>query len=143
MKTFVPFLVLIGLLMGSCQKKDGLTYTERRILGDWTYSKVKFTENWSVKTQDLTADYDQLTLTLRADFTALYTNAETGEVYEGLWELSENYSDDASVDNLFVSLQGGESNELRQLVFECVSVGTKKLRANYNTSDGCFRYVLE
>lgn len=142
MKQIVPFFIGSILLLSSCQK-DQLTFLERRVVGEWTYSSVKYIDQWSVFGEDQTDDYKDITLTFYEDFSAKSVDANTGVCYEGLWDLTETSTEDTGVNNLFVSFKNKETGELKQLIFEDCSIGTKKIRSRYQGNDGIYRYVLE
>lgn len=135
-------MCLTAFLFVSCEK-DGLNYTERQIVGEWEYSKVKYTRNWSVSTSDLSLDYEDIQLNFNSDFSAKYLNAFTGETGTGLWELSQSYSDDNCTNNIYASFTDDESGELSQVVFENASICNRKMQAYYSNNDGRFRFVLE
>lgn len=142
MKIKLLFVGLCALfILGSCEK-DGLTYTERRVLGDWTYTKVKYTRNWSVDPTDLTSDYNQFTITFNSDFSATYVDAETGESFSGIWDLIEDYDGENCTSDIYASFNREVTGELFHVIFQNISVTKQKLRANYMDNDGRFRYVL-
>lgn len=142
-KYFTQGLVLVGIVVGliSCQK-EGLTYTEKRLLGTWNYTKVNFTKKWSLKSNDLMHDFAPISISFYSDFTARYIDAKKMDTLNGVWELTENCGEEESFDNLYVSLQNVASNELKQLVFEDCSITNGRLRSTYQNSEGLFRYVL-
>ncbi|NOQ73367.1 MAG: hypothetical protein GQ574_15280 [Crocinitomix sp.] len=144
MKKGLQFLaVLAAFLFVSCEK-DGLNYTERQIVGEWDYTKVKYTREWSVSTSDLSMDYEDIQLTFNSDFSANYLNTFTNESGSGLWELSQTYSDDDNCINMiFASFTDDESGELSQVVFESAVISNRTIRASYKDKEGCFRYVLK
>jgi hypothetical protein len=142
MKKGLQFLaVLTAFLFVSCEK-DGLNYTERQIVGTWEYSKVKYTRDWSVSTSDLTLDYEDIQLTLNSDFSANSTNTFTGEAGTGLWHLTQSYSDDDCINNIYASFTDDVTGELSQVVFENAGISNRTIRANYHDNEGWFRYVL-
>ncbi len=134
--------VFAAFLFVSCEK-DSLNYTERKIVGSWDYTKVKYNRSWSVSTSDLTTDYQSIQMDFNADFSANYSNSETGETGTGLWELTQTYSDDNCVTTIYVSFTDDESGELSQVVFENANICNRRMQAYYQEKDGRFRYVLE
>lgn len=142
MKKTVLFLAAIAVLLFSSCEKDGLTYTERLIVGNWEYSKVKYLEDWSVNSDDLSQDYAKFEIEFNPDFSARYYDTETGRSSTGLWELSQVSSGDECSNVIYASFTDDETSELSQVVFEDASILRNTIRACYRVADGRFRYVL-
>ncbi len=143
MKKGLQIMAVFAAFLFVCCEKDGLNYTERKIVGSWDYTKVKYTRSWSVSASDLTSDYETIQLDFNADFSANYFNSATGETGTGLWELTQSYSDDNCVNTIYASFTDDENGELSQVVLENANVCNRKMQASYQEKDGRFRYVLE
>lgn len=141
--TLHSILLLFGILaFTACQKEDNLTFTERRVVGTWNFEKVKVYDRWSFNTDEITSDYDREYITFNNDFTAIYEDLETGEIFSGVWNLTENNSGDYCVSNIFASFTNDETGDLMQVIFEDISVTKKRLRAQFENKEERFNYLL-
>ena len=143
MKKGIQILVIFMAFLSISCEKDGLSYEERKLVGTWEYTKVKFTKKWSIKTSDLSSDYRDYELKLREDFTAKYIDFQTGDNYTGLWDLSQICTDEDVVTTVFISLSNDVSGEVMQLIFENATLSKRFLRGVYQSKEGQYRYVLE
>jgi hypothetical protein len=142
MKKGLLFLaVLTAFLFVSCEK-DGLNPTERQLIGTWEYSKVKYTRNWSFTSADRSLLYEDIQLIFYTDYSAKYANTFTGETATGLWDLSQTFTDDDCINNIYASFTDDVTGDLRQVIFEDAGISNRTIRANYRDNEGWFRYVL-
>ncbi len=144
MKTSFYLLAFFGLFsITSCIKEGQLTPQERRLIGTWSYTKVKFFERGKLSSDNLTNKYSNTKLTFKEDFTATFVGEESDEIYEGVWDILTNYNGETTNNSLFVSLSSSFSGEVKQLIFQDICLNNKQLTANYCSNDGVYNYVLE
>lgn len=131
---FILFIIFSASLI-SCNK-DGLSFSERKILGLWEFEKVKRTENLSLRTDNLTDQYENTTIEFLEDRTAiLYHN---GKTYKGPWETTDNGENT----HLSAALVESVTGEVYHLNFSSFSVMNNILRADKSSHQYWERYKL-
>jgi hypothetical protein len=144
MKTSFYLLAFFGLFsIASCTKQGQLTPQERRLIGTWSYTKVKFFERGKLSSDNLTDEYSDTKLTFKEDFTATFVDEESDEMYEGVWDIVTNQTLETATNSLFVSLTSSFSGEVKQVIIQDICLNNKRLTGNYRSSDGVYNYVLE
>jgi hypothetical protein len=144
MKTRFYLLAFFGLFsVASCTKQGQLTPQERRLIGTWSYTKVKFFERGKLSSYNLTKEYSDTKLTFKEDFTATFVDEESDEMYEGVWDIVTNQTGETATNSLFVSLTSSFSGEVKQVIIQDICLNNKRLTGNYSSSDGVYNYVLE
>jgi hypothetical protein len=144
MKTSFYLLAFFGLFsIASCTKQGQLTPQERRLIGTWSYTKVKFFERGKLSSDNLTDEYSDTKLTFKEDFTATFVDEESDEMYEGVWDIVTNQTVETATNSLFVSLTSSFSGEVKQVIIQDICLNNKRLTGNYRSSDGVYNYVLE
>jgi len=117
-------------------EKEGLSRTERLIVGSWKYDRV--TENG----KKITEEFDQFSLTFNENFTASYEDTEEGLSYTGIWDLVEGYNGESYTGSIFVSLEEESTGELTQLVLDNAGVSKKRINASFRDDNDRFVYRL-
>ena len=139
-------LKLVGiftfLFILSCEKEGKLNYSEKRIVGEWYYSKVKITEKGRLKTETITDSYAGRTIEFLPNFDMEFKDEINNISYSGVWDLISSTSDDECINTIFASYTNDENGEIVQLVFENISVTYKKLTARFSTKNERYNYVL-
>ena len=144
MKTSFYLLAFFGLFsIASCTKQGQLTPQERRLIGTWSYTKVKFFERGKLSSDNLTNEYSDTKLTFKEDFTAIFVDEESDEMYEGVWDIVTNQTVETATNSLFVSLTSSFSGEVKQVIIQDICLNNKRLTGNYRSSDGVCNYMLE
>lgn len=142
MRTPLLFTLFIGLFVLGCAKEGQLTWTEKRMLGTWTYEKVKVYDDWSISGDRITDEYEGISITFYSDFSVEMIDLNNAQSFSGIWNITESWSDDESSNHLFASLQENESGELRQLILENLSVTKKRMSASFDDNHQRFNYWL-
>jgi hypothetical protein len=144
MKTSFYLLAFFGLFfIASCTKQGQLTPQERRLIGTWSYTKVKFFERGKLSSDNLTNEYSNTKLTFKEDFTATFVDEESDEIYEGVWDIVTNHTGETATNSLFVSLSSSFSGEVKQVIIQDICLNNKRLTGVYSSNDGVYNYVLE
>ncbi|MBK9191552.1 MAG: hypothetical protein IPM77_08565 [Crocinitomicaceae bacterium] len=146
MKTSLLFL-LTGLLLFSCDQSQKLTYTERKLIGEWEYDKVEYFPNWGFK-ENQTNEFEQYQIEILKDFTITMQNTMTGEIYSGVWEvniisLPSSNGNSQVAEEFIASLSGNISGDVIQIIWENIAVDNSRIRADHDDKQGIFYYKLK
>lgn len=132
---FMLFIIFIASISMSCVK-DGLTFTERRIIGMWEFERVRKSDNLSLERMDLSNEYAESTIEFMDDKSA--TMVHQGETYEGVWETITG----GETTQLIISLVGTNNDEIKQITFSSFTVINNVLRGEKNTQQYWKRYKM-
>lgn len=144
MKNAALPLIILSLIyvLPACQKQHKLTPTERHLLGDWSFEKVKFQDAWSLGSDDITAEYDDVLITFNEDFTVTYVDMFTSEAFDGIWEVNVITFQESITHQLVASLTNPQTNEVKQIIWDNLSVTNRKIWSNNNTKEGLYTFKL-
>lgn len=134
------FILLSILALTSCQK-DGLDYTERRMVGTWTFDKADLSTGL-FSSDDMMSDYDADVLTLNPDFSAEYYDDETKTRSTGTWVKTHETVDDCVTTVLTINLTRTSDSHNHVMEMHHVTVNKRKLRGGMETQNGKVDFVL-
>lgn len=145
MKQLIYF-VLALLLFQSCDDPLFQT-TEEKLVGSWTYEKVKFLESWSISSDNLSSEYEELVLELRDDFSFEQVNQQTGDVLFGTWFISENWNyryDETyqRTEQLHLLFSDTTNCESQWLLGDQLNVTKNRIRFQSRVMEGTYRFKL-
>ena len=132
---FMLLAVFIASVTMSCVK-DGLTYTERRIIGMWEFERVRETHQFSLRTNDISSEYAGSTIEFTSDKRAVMVH--NGMTYEGIWETTTG----GETTQLFISLAEVNTDEVKHIIFNSFNIMNQVLRGESSTPQLWKRYKL-
>jgi hypothetical protein len=146
MKSTLLFL-LSGLVLFSCDQSQKLTFTERKLIGEWEYDKVEYFPNWGIK-ENLSDEFANYQIEILNDFTITMQNLSTGETYSGVWEvniinLPSSNGNSAAAEEFIASLSENTSGNVIQIIWENIGVDNSRIRATHDDKEGLFNYKLK
>ena len=147
---FLIGAVLLMLSFISCNKD--LTIRENKLEGLWQYRVVKETPKWDIGCDDLSDEWsnDQLEFVLPDQ--VFYYDAETGDKWEGTWQLERDTDVATSVDGetnsnidyvLTMTLIHPTNGELVQMTADLVWISKSKMRIIDYQRDKTTTYRLD
>ena len=138
------------LFLGACNKD--LINRENKLEGIWQYRKVQETPRWSINCNDISTEWtsDQLEFILPDQ--VIYTDAETGDRWEGVWLLERDTYVSTTVDGntttntdyvLTMTLTNPNNGELEQMTANLEWISKEKMRIVDEQRDKTRTYRLD
>lgn len=87
MKRSLYLAIAAGVLLSACSKKDGMTYAERRAVGQYKFEKVVVHDG--LRSTNVTQDYNNMILQLNNVKEAALVDQNAGVTYLGKYDIIE------------------------------------------------------
>ncbi len=137
-KQILGYLVLFAVILTSCN--DVTLQRENRMVGDWEFEMVREFDQFAIVGDKVTDEYETVLVTFFDDNTMEYQ--EDGTVFSGEWDLKLDNSGEET-DFELIAFLSNSSGEVKQIVWDNVSIFNKKIRAIEQFDNGDWiRYRL-
>lgn len=148
------YILLAGLLfMTACDKKDGLTYAERKAVGQYKFEKVVVYDDF-LGSKNITQDYNNMILQLNDKKEAALIDQNNSITYFGKYDVitqtGTTYVDDdgssstTTEHTIIIDIKAsGRGGNAWHWVGENASFGDKKMRFSARKTDGRHQFRLD
>ena len=145
--TFITLLLIVPILT-SCNKESFGNTPEEKIIGTWTFDKVKYKPDGDISYTDFSSGYNNCTITFQSDGVLIAYDAKTNDTAEGYWYIDWyiEYDDNDDTEKTIYVMIGNVSNTdmaiNEDLYWDNLSVRNSKVEGDEVKDNGKYKYTL-
>jgi hypothetical protein len=135
----IALLVAFTLISSSC-RKDPYSKYNRKIVGEWQFSRIQFKAYGALLKEDYMSLYGNSTFRLKDEGIAYFEH--NNRTYSGNWDILLNNCTNSCEEELFISVYNYEFDHLLQFSLNELELTNRKIDSQTSTYEGTWTYRL-
>jgi hypothetical protein len=137
---FISLLLAFSIVLSSCRKDPYKKYN-RKLVGEWQFTKIQFKEYGALFKEDYMSLYGNSTLRLKDEGLAYFEH--NNRTYSGSWDVLFIDCMNACREQLFISVYNYEFDHLIQFSMNELELTNRRIHAETSTYEGTWTYRLK